>query len=216
MLAAAALAASAVLTGCAARAGGAAGAEAASDAASTVLHTDGCRTSYSGSSASDAKADAATEDAAQKLIDLVDPTQGGELVTADGEDYGFAGTVMSGSDLHVFWVGKVPSNVQQLLAPAGSHVHLHEAQWTLFEQERAGNRVGAELAEIDSRIQLVGPIAGQGICLSIAVDDGTAVPTAVLEKAERIAGMPVAAQAIGAGGIAFQPGTATRTPTPSR
>lgn len=141
---------------------------------------------------------------AQRIYSIVDPTEGAKNVTADGEDYGYAGLRIHPDNgaLDLYWVGEVPGHISALIADSPRiSVSVLPARYTLFEMQ------DASLAVLESRttsfadgvtVRLTGPrVEGDGIVMEYSrATESPSDAAGILEDATGIARMPVLAEEV--------------------
>ena len=112
------------------------------------------------------------------LLALVNPTEGGERVTADGAEYGYAGVIVDpvAREVDVYWVGSVEAKAQRILDRAPSEVTLNvrDAKYTVFEMQDAVDRLpGMTVDDTSGDLTIVasGPEAdGSGVWVEYSGD----------------------------------------------
>ncbi|WP_119697085.1 hypothetical protein [Microbacterium halotolerans] len=112
------------------------------------------------------------------LLALVNPTEGGERVTADGAEYGYAGVIVDpvAREVDVYWVGSVEAKAQRILDRAPSEVTLNvrDAKYTVFEMQEAVERLpGMTVDDASGDLTIVasGPEAdGSGVWVEYSGD----------------------------------------------
>lgn len=133
---------------------------------------------------------------ADPLLALVNPTEGGERITADGLEYGYGGMIVDPErrTVDVYWSGDVEPKAKRILdsAAPGVTVRVHKSEHTLFELLHAVDLViGMSDGDEKSAFTIVtaGPEAdGSGVWVEYT---GDAAAAAVKEAAEKRSGVAV-------------------------
>lgn len=139
---------------------------------------------------------------ASEISALVDPTEGAREVTADGENYGYAGLRVDHHTLTLFWVGEVPDNIARILdsAPPRS-VFVVGATYTLFDMQVAARELiqSTDVTWPEGvSISMTGPRPeGDGVTLEYYTSNGLPIDKSAIQKsAARITDLKIFAEQV--------------------